>query len=86
MAMHHPFTHPKVEDIPYIEERKDTVKAKAYDIVINGEEIGGGSIRINNSDLQEKMFKALGFTKNNLVSSSRPSSTELHHMEELPTV
>ena len=63
MAMHHPFTHPKVEDIPYIEERKDTVKAKAYDIVINGEEIGGGSIRINNSDLQEKMFKALGFTK-----------------------
>ncbi|MFR7871082.1 MAG: aspartate--tRNA ligase, partial [Fenollaria timonensis] len=63
MAMHHPFTHPKIEDIPYIEERKDTVKAKAYDIVINGEEIGGGSIRINNSDLQEKMFKALGFTK-----------------------
>lgn len=63
VAMHHPFTHPLEEDIPKLEEDPSEVRAKAYDLVINGDEVGGGSIRINNSDLQEKMFKALGFSK-----------------------
>ncbi len=63
VAMHHPFTHPLEEDIPKLEEDPSAVRAKAYDLVINGDEVGGGSIRINNSDLQEKMFKALGFSK-----------------------
>lgn len=63
VAMHHPFTHPLEEDIPKLEENPSEVRAKAYDLVINGDEVGGGSIRINNSDLQEKMFKALGFSK-----------------------
>ncbi|MDQ5983983.1 MAG: Aspartate--tRNA ligase [Eubacteriales bacterium SKADARSKE-1] len=63
VAMHHPFTHPKDEDIEKIEKDPAAVRAKAYDIVLNGNEIGGGSIRINSSELQEKMFKALGFTE-----------------------
>ena len=54
---------PKDEDIQYLESNPEKVYAKAYDIVINGDELGGGSIRINNSDLQNKMFKALGLTK-----------------------
>lgn len=62
VAKHHPFTHPVDEDIDLLETAPEKVRAKAYDIVINGDEIGGGSIRINNSQLQEKMFKALGFT------------------------
>ncbi len=62
-AMHHPFTAPMDEDIQYIESDPAKVRAKAYDIVINGCEAGGGSIRIFNSDLQERMFTALGFTK-----------------------
>lgn len=62
VAKHHPFTHPVDEDIDLLETHPEKVRAKAYDIVINGDEIGGGSIRINDSDLQEKMFKALGFT------------------------
>ncbi len=62
VAKHHPFTHPMDEDIELLETEPEKVRAKAYDIVINGEEAGGGSIRINNSQLQEKMFKALGFT------------------------
>ena len=62
-AMHHPFTAPMDEDIQYIESDPARVRAKAYDIVINGCEAGGGSIRIFNSDLQERMFTALGFTK-----------------------
>ncbi|EOD00652.1 aspartate--tRNA ligase [Caldisalinibacter kiritimatiensis] len=62
VAKHHPFTHPMDEDIDLLETEPEKVRAKAYDIVINGDEIGGGSIRINNSELQEKMFKALGFT------------------------
>lgn len=62
MAMHHPFTHPVDEDIELLETHPEKVRAKAYDIVMNGDEIGGGSIRINDSDLQERMFKALGFT------------------------
>ena len=62
VAKHHPFTHPVDEDIELLETRPEKVRAKAYDIVMNGDEIGGGSIRINDSELQERMFKALGFT------------------------
>jgi len=58
-AMHHPFTSPKLEDIEFLEEYPERVKARAYDITLNGTEIGGGSIRIHRSDLQEKMFKVL---------------------------
>ena len=60
VAMHHPFTHPMEEDLHLIETEPEKMRAKAYDIVINGDEMGGGSIRINSSELQNKMFKALG--------------------------
>ena len=63
VAKHHPFTHPMEEDIHLLETAPEKVRAKAYDIVINGDEMGGGSIRINDSDLQKKMFTALGFTE-----------------------
>lgn len=62
VAKHHPFTHPVDEDIEKLETDPKNVRAKAYDIILNGNEIGGGSLRIFNSELQEKMFKALGFT------------------------
>ena len=62
-AMHHPFTAPKPEDIPLLETNPGKVRANAYDLVINGVEIGGGSVRIFNSELQAKMFDLLGFTK-----------------------
>jgi len=62
-AMHHPFTSPKLEDIEKLTSDPGSVKANAYDLVINGVEIGGGSIRIHNKELQQKMFDALGFTK-----------------------
>lgn len=61
-AMHHPFTSPKPEDIPLLDTDPGSVRANAYDLVINGVEIGGGSVRIFNSDLQSKMFDILGFT------------------------
>ena len=61
-AMHHPFTHPKTEDIPMLDTDPEKVKADAYDIVLNGVELGGGSIRIHESDLQKKMFEILGLT------------------------
>ena len=61
-AMHHPFTSPVDDDIKYFETNPGKIRAKAYDLVINGVEIGGGSIRIHNKALQEKMFKTLGFT------------------------
>jgi aspartyl-tRNA synthetase len=61
-AMHHPFTSPKPEDIPLLETDPGQVRANAYDLVINGVEIGGGSIRIHNKGLQKKMFQLLGFT------------------------
>ena len=63
MAMHHPFTHPKDEDIPMLDTDPASVRADAYDMVINGVEVGGGSIRIHDSELQEKMFEILGFTR-----------------------
>lgn len=61
-AMHHPFTSPKKEDIHLLEEKPGEVRANAYDMVINGVEIGGGSVRIHDRDLQKLMFKHLGFT------------------------
>ena len=62
-AKHHPFTAPKDEDIPLLDQDLEKVRAKAYDLVINGCEAGGGSLRIYNSELQQKMFEKLGFTK-----------------------
>jgi aspartyl-tRNA synthetase len=62
-AMHHPFTSPKPEDLPLMESDPGSVRANAYDLVINGVEIGGGSIRIHDSSVQKLMFKVLGFTE-----------------------
>ncbi|MGH4125224.1 MAG: aspartate--tRNA ligase [Clostridium sp.] len=63
VAAHHPFTMPMDEDLQYLESEPGRVRAKAYDMVLNGEELGGGSIRIHDSSLQETMFKVLGFTQ-----------------------
>ncbi len=63
MAMHHPFTMPMEEDWDKIDSDPGSVRAKAYDIVLNGNEIGGGSVRIHQNDIQEKMFEVLGFTR-----------------------
>lgn len=63
MATHHPFTMPNPEDLPLLEEHPEQVRALAYDFVCNGIEVGGGSIRIHDTQLQERMFKHLGFTK-----------------------
>ena len=62
VAMHHPFTMPMDEDIQYIDSDPGRVRAKAYDIVLNGVEMGGGSVRIHQADIQSKMFEVLGFT------------------------
>ena len=61
-AMHHPFTSPKAEDIDKLETDPGNTRANAYDLVINGVELGGGSVRIHDKNLQQRMFKALGFT------------------------
>jgi len=67
VAKHHPFTHPVEEDIDLLETNPEKVRAKAYDLVINGDEMGGGSIRISNSELQKRMFKALGLSEEESV-------------------
>ncbi len=67
-AMHHPFTMPMEEDLQYIDSEPGRVRAKAYDITLNGNEIGGGSIRIYQDEIQEKMFEVLGFTKEQAYS------------------
>ena len=63
VAKHHPFTMPMEEDLPLLDSEPGKVRAKAYDIVLNGVELGGGSVRIFQPDVQEKMFEVLGFTK-----------------------
>ena len=63
VAMHHPFTMPMEEDLQYLDTDPGRVRAKAYDIVLNGTEIGGGSVRIHQNDIQTKMFEVIGFTK-----------------------
>ena len=62
-AMHHPFTQPKLDQVPLLDTDPTAVKAEAYDIVLNGVELGGGSIRIHDKDLQAKIFEVLGLTK-----------------------
>jgi len=68
VACHHPFTCPKDEDVEFLFSDPARVRAKAYDIVVNGYELGGGSIRIHDQELQDKMFKALGFTEERISS------------------
>lgn len=63
VAMHHPFTMPMEEDLPLLDKSPGAVRAKAYDIVLNGTEMGGGSVRIHQADIQSRMFEVLGFTK-----------------------
>ena len=63
VAMHHPFTMPMDEDLDKLDTDPGAVRAKAYDITLNGNELGGGSVRIHQNDIQEKMFEMLGFTK-----------------------
>ncbi|MBP5307370.1 MAG: aspartate--tRNA ligase, partial [Paludibacteraceae bacterium] len=62
-AMHHPFTSPKAEDVEYLESEPGRVRAYAYDMVLNGVELGGGSVRIHDRDLQSRVFKAIGLTQ-----------------------
>ncbi|MEG2770565.1 MAG: amino acid--tRNA ligase-related protein, partial [Oscillospiraceae bacterium] len=69
MAKHHPFTMPMDEDLDMVETNPGACRAKAYDMVLNGCEVGGGSIRINNPAIQERMFKALGFTEERMQDS-----------------
>ena len=68
-AMHHPFTAPKEDDIKKLSSNPLQVKANAYDLVLNGSEIGGGSIRIHNKELQNQIFSFLGFTKKRSIRS-----------------
>ena len=72
MAMHHPFTHPKDEDIPLLDTDPAAVRADAYDMVCNGIEVGGGSIRIHDAKLQAKMFEILALRQRRQRSSLLP--------------
>ena len=63
IAMHHPFTCPNLEEVQFMHNEKDKVHSRAYDLVLNGSEIGGGSIRIHDNKLQSEVFKALGFSE-----------------------
>jgi aspartyl-tRNA synthetase len=63
VAVHHPFTAPLEEDIPLLAERPEAIRARSYDLVINGEEIGGGSVRVHTIELQNRIFRALGIGK-----------------------
>ena len=90
-AVHHPFTRPNAEDMPLLEAKNfGEMRAEAYDVVLNGVEIGGGSIRIHEPDLQEKMFAALGVTerisKHNLVTCSARFGSARRHMAESRSV
>ena len=90
VAMHHPFTMPMEEDWHLIDTDPGAVRAKAYDIVLNGTELGGGSVRIHQSDIQSKMFEVLGFTperakRNSSASCWRPSNTAFRLMRDWPT-
>ena len=80
VAMHHPFTMPMEEDLPLLETDPARVRAKAYDIVLNGVELGGGSVRIHSREIQEQVFKCLGFTMEQARSSSLASSWRRFHM------
>jgi aspartyl-tRNA synthetase len=62
-SVHHPFTSPLEEDLPFLQDQPEKVRARAYDIVLNGSEIGGGSVRIHNPALQETMFRILGISR-----------------------
>lgn len=90
MAMHHPFTMPMEEDWDKIDSEPGAVRAKAYDIVLNGTELGGGSVRIHQDDIQEKMFEVLGFTKSvhgiSSVSCFPHSSMVYRHTQAWLTV
>jgi len=68
IAMHHPFTSPVDEDIPLLDSNPEKVRAKAYDLVINGAEVGGGSIRIHNGEVQRKMFELIGLDEESAES------------------
>ena len=87
LAMHHPFTMPFEEDIQYIGTAPEKVRARAYDIVLNGTELGGGSVRIHQDDIQETMLKAIGFTEeghmNSLASCWMHSNMVYLHMQGL---
>ena len=67
-AMHHPFTSPRLEDVPLLDTDPGKVRARAYDIILNGVELGGGSIRIHDSNLQKKMFEVLGLSEETVKS------------------
>ena len=86
VAVHHPFTAPMDEDMPHISDQPEKVRAKAYDLVLNGTEIGGGSIRIHRQDIQSMIFTKLGITEEeggrSSVSSWRPLNTAPRRMEE----
>lgn len=88
--MHHPFTMPMEEDIPLLKTNPEKVRARAYDIVLNGTELGGCSIRIHQDDVQETMFEALGFTKEKANEQfgflSMHSSMVFRHMQVLHMV